>query len=84
MDFKQMTTDKDYLKQVFLHFGITDVKILKSMLNQKINSVPEGIERTTWADFGPGIKSEIMRLKEAYHRRTEKIFKVPEISIKEE
>jgi hypothetical protein len=76
INFERMTTEKEYLKDIFLHFGIDDVKVTRSMLYTKINRVPEGVERTTWADFGPKVKDEIMRLKDMYLKRTEKIFGV--------
>lgn len=74
IDFKQMVSDRDYLKEIFLHFGIDDVKITKTMLKTKINNTPENIKRTTWADFNSGIRNKIMQLKEIYLKRTEKIF----------
>jgi len=74
IEFDRMITDGNYLKDIFLYFGIDDVRVTKSMLSTKINKAPDGVERTDWSCFGPKIKDTILRLKEMYQRRTDTIF----------
>lgn len=73
ISFERMTTELEYLRDIFEYFGIDDVDVNHEMLTTKINEAPEET-RTSWKDFSPKIKDEILKLNDDYLRRIEKIF----------
>lgn len=74
IDFDRMIKNRNYLKEIFKYFGVTDVKVTKKMLDTKVNSTPTVIRRRTMGDFKPKIRRAILMLNEHYQRRASKIF----------
>ena len=83
IEFERMISDRDYLKEVFKHFGIDDIRVTKSMLDTKINATPNVIRRTSWDDFKPQTRDKILKLAVNYQRRIDKIFGREEIQTME-
>ena len=74
IDFHRMVSDREYLKGIFAHFGITDIRVTKEMIDTRINKTPDEVRRTTWSDFNPGVKDAMLRLSGNYQKRVDKIF----------
>ena len=63
IDFRKMTTDKDYLSSLLKFYGINDVKISGGLIRKKMNKT-EKFYYSSLKDFDEGIQNRILRFRD--------------------